>query len=108
MASQTVCTDNFLFDKYTYFHTGNMHLITTATYVRTTLHNIIKSFKKKDKDESNSKNNKRTICKNDPHCIIKTPFPFVPYLISREFILGKMAFLAHIQQHMMYQISTSK
>lgn len=85
-----------------------INFITTATYVCATLHNIIKSLKKKDKEENNSKTNKRTICKNGPHCIIKTPFPFVPHLISREFILGNMAFLAHIQQHTVYQISTSK
>lgn len=110
MASQTVWTDNFLIDKYAYFHTGNIciNFITTATYVCATLHNIIRSLKKKDKEENNSKTNKRTICKNGPHCIIKTPFPFVPHLISREFILGNMAFLAHIQQHTVYQISTSK
>ena len=47
MASQTVCTDNFLIDKYAYFHTGNMHLITTTTYVRTTLHTIIKSLERR-------------------------------------------------------------
>ena len=75
-----------------------INFITTATYVCATRHNIIKSLKKKDKEENNSKTNKRTICKNGPHCIIKTPFPFVPHLISREFILGNMAFLAHIQQ----------
>ena len=47
MASQTVCKDNFLIDKYAYFHTGNMHLITIATYVRATLHNIIKPLERR-------------------------------------------------------------
>ena len=47
MASQTVCKDNFLIDKYAYFHTGNMHLITIATYVCATLHNIIKPLERR-------------------------------------------------------------
>ena len=47
MASQTVCTDNFLIDKYAYFHTGNMYLKKTATYILATLHNIIKPLERR-------------------------------------------------------------
>ena len=64
MASQTVCTDNFLIDKYAYFHTGNMHLITTATYVCTTLHNIIKSLERR-------KIKKKTIRKTTKELYVK-------------------------------------
>lgn len=86
MASHTVCTDNFLTDKYAYIHAGNMHLITTATYVCATLHNIIKSLERR-------KIKRKTVQKTTKEPYVKmthTVLPKCHYLLSLILFQGNL------------------